>query len=476
MLTTLINTMPKQDDALPIVSGAKSQSKDADEVSAAASDFNLLLSQLLGAAIQNTQQSVQNNEATVAVSGEAATPALQPVVGVPAKQPDNAFMFLGISASDTVPSDEPSTMPATAQASNDTAASVLPTATQSPDTTSASTLPTVALDSDDTTVFPLPTVAADSKDTVVSALPKLAQVSEDRTASQLPTAAQDPKDTVATTLPRAAQVSADTTVSPLPLVAKASGKTADFTDKIASEFELLIKAKNSADDGKTAVSAKDPSDNTGADTTQEKTDFHELLAKQASRGVVADDGKVDEIAIALRNNTVQARNEMTHTMPQGSSGEQNVQAQITGATVTHVAHEVADTARFRAMDPADILDNATTIMKDGNRLAVRFEQDGLGKLNIDLSMNKGMINAHIQAADSATKALIENNMQQIVDSLLKAGLSVGGFSVSLKGGGQGSMAQEEYHGYKTGQAAGSAGTAGGSSPIAASNNLVSIFI
>jgi hypothetical protein len=43
-------------------------------------------------------------------------------------------------------------------------------------------------------------------------------------------------------------------------------------------------------------------------------------------------------------------------------------------------------------------------------------------------------------ADDATKKMIENNMQQIVNTLLGDGVSVGGFSVSLRqqGGREGS--------------------------------------
>jgi flagellar hook-length control protein FliK len=69
---------------------------------------------------------------------------------------------------------------------------------------------------------------------------------------------------------------------------------------------------------------------------------------------------------------------------------------------------------------------------DGNRLAVQLDHDGLGKLDINLSLDKGAVNAQINVADDAAKKLIENNMQQIVNSLLGEGVSISGFSVSLK--------------------------------------------
>ncbi len=91
-------------------------------------------------------------------------------------------------------------------------------------------------------------------------------------------------------------------------------------------------------------------------------------------------------------------------------------------------------APVRAADPAAPFEQAVTIIRDGNRLAVRLEPDGLGKLDMDLRLNKGVVTAQIQVADDATKTLFERNAQQIVDALVREGISVGGFTVSLKDG------------------------------------------
>jgi flagellar hook-length control protein FliK len=218
-----------------------------------------------------------------------------------------------------------------------------------------------------------------------------------------------------------------------------------------------------------------PSDNAGHSSEQETPDQHKLQAKQEPSGVVADKNKTHEPAGADRSSALPTVSDFSKVIHQESSGVQNVQAQISGATIPHPTREGNGSAPVRAANAADVLDAASTIVKDGNRLAVKFEQDGLGKLDIDLRLNKGILSAHIQAADNSTKTLIENNMQQIVDSLMKAGLSVGGFSVSLKGGGQQNMTQEEYNG-KTGQATGVLGAVVGSAPRGASDGLVSIFI
>jgi flagellar hook-length control protein FliK len=96
----------------------------------------------------------------------------------------------------------------------------------------------------------------------------------------------------------------------------------------------------------------------------------------------------------------------------------------------------ADTHRIARgdKDAAELFDSAALIMKDGTRLAVRLEPEGLGKLDINVSLEKGMVNTQIQVSDAATKALLENNMQHIVNSLLNEGLAVGGFSVGMDNG------------------------------------------
>ncbi len=78
------------------------------------------------------------------------------------------------------------------------------------------------------------------------------------------------------------------------------------------------------------------------------------------------------------------------------------------------------------------LDNIVYVIKGNNKMGVSVEHDILGKLNINLSMEKGMLNVHINTSEKIAREFIENNIQYIVDSLAKDGLSVGGFSVGLK--------------------------------------------
>ncbi|MBF0608120.1 MAG: flagellar hook-length control protein FliK [Magnetococcales bacterium] len=74
----------------------------------------------------------------------------------------------------------------------------------------------------------------------------------------------------------------------------------------------------------------------------------------------------------------------------------------------------------------------SVLKKSDNSLEIRVEPDGIGKLDIGLSVEKGVVHAQISATDPAGKELLEKNLRHILDALAKEGISVGGFSVSLK--------------------------------------------
>jgi flagellar hook-length control protein FliK len=79
----------------------------------------------------------------------------------------------------------------------------------------------------------------------------------------------------------------------------------------------------------------------------------------------------------------------------------------------------------------------TLTRRSDTSIEVRVEPKGFGRIDIDLNVDKGTVNAHISASDSNTRALLENNIKSIIDALSKDGLNVAGFSVSLKDRGDG---------------------------------------
>ncbi len=74
-----------------------------------------------------------------------------------------------------------------------------------------------------------------------------------------------------------------------------------------------------------------------------------------------------------------------------------------------------------------------------NSIEVRIEPEGLGKMDIKLYMDKGQLNAHINASESIGKEVIEGHLENIANKLAGEGINIGSFSVSLrnrKNGGQ----------------------------------------
>ncbi|RJQ45448.1 MAG: flagellar hook-length control protein FliK [Nitrospiraceae bacterium] len=79
-----------------------------------------------------------------------------------------------------------------------------------------------------------------------------------------------------------------------------------------------------------------------------------------------------------------------------------------------------------------VLDSIVYVIKGNSKLGVSVEHDALGKLDINLSIEKGLINVHINASDKGARELIQDNVQYIMDALMKEGLNVSGFSVGFK--------------------------------------------
>lgn len=109
-------------------------------------------------------------------------------------------------------------------------------------------------------------------------------------------------------------------------------------------------------------------------------------------------------------------NFLTHSVAKPESGKP---AEATGNTA-------------RPSGLTQMLDNIVYVIKGSSKLGVSVNHEILGKLNINLNMDKGVLNVHINAAEKVTREFIENNIQHIVDALSKDGVSVGGFSVGLR--------------------------------------------
>lgn len=71
--------------------------------------------------------------------------------------------------------------------------------------------------------------------------------------------------------------------------------------------------------------------------------------------------------------------------------------------------------------------------KSDTSIEVTLAPPGVGKLEIEVVLEKGVVNARIIAADSAGRDAVARSLPHIVEALARDGMNVGGFTVSLKG-------------------------------------------
>lgn len=109
-------------------------------------------------------------------------------------------------------------------------------------------------------------------------------------------------------------------------------------------------------------------------------------------------------------------------------------------TVNHQQAAPADSSSGRLQAGAapvahraqhDSFDGHLTLAGNGKQVALTMEPDGLGKVQVNLSLDQGVVNARVLAVDPATRNLLEDHAQDILRALLHEGIAVGGFTVAL---------------------------------------------
>jgi flagellar hook-length control protein FliK len=92
--------------------------------------------------------------------------------------------------------------------------------------------------------------------------------------------------------------------------------------------------------------------------------------------------------------------------------------------------------RTGAARSAELVEPAVPLIPNSNQVAVTLEPDGLGQVRINLRLDQGLVHGQFRVSDDHVRTLIGNNIQNLVETLTRDGLSVGGFTVSLHQGGQ----------------------------------------
>ena len=117
--------------------------------------------------------------------------------------------------------------------------------------------------------------------------------------------------------------------------------------------------------------------------------------------------------------------------------EERAEPAVPPAAAERVAAEKAAAPRPEPSAPASKIfryeEHAFQITrKSDTSVEVTLSPPGVGKLEIEVSLEKGAVHARITAADTAGRDAIERSLPHIVEALARDGMNVGGFSVSLK--------------------------------------------
>jgi flagellar hook-length control protein FliK len=117
--------------------------------------------------------------------------------------------------------------------------------------------------------------------------------------------------------------------------------------------------------------------------------------------------------------------------------------------------------------------------KSDTSVEITLSPPGVGRLEIEVFVDKGVVHANITAADPAGREAIERSLPQIVQALADEGMAIGGFTVSLKqGDGQDGDAQaaNAQAGKRPGSGSSGADAPGAVRSAAGRSGLVDIFV
>lgn len=113
-----------------------------------------------------------------------------------------------------------------------------------------------------------------------------------------------------------------------------------------------------------------------------------------------------------------------------TAGHENVFFSIenTNSHDTHPEQQIPE-EHVTIIDKQDY--TAVEAKKGDASIEVSLEPDGLGKIDIELVLDRGVINGQINTSETIGKEMIERNLNNIMRVLINEGLQVGSFSVSL---------------------------------------------
>lgn len=178
-----------------------------------------------------------------------------------------------------------------------------------------------------------------------------------------------------------------------------------------------------------AVVAAKPAVAGGADSKQSSPKQSSIEAGAALTGAVSNSADDDD------------------GQSQGGRGFSGIGPNTQTMSETVVKAQVASSMPTNLSKVIQVNDQTFSVVRRGDHaLEITLQPEGLGKLNLEVSVSKGVVTAHINAPDQASKDVIERNLQGILEELQKEGLDMGGFSVDVRKGTDEQVADQKKNG------------------------------
>ena len=120
-------------------------------------------------------------------------------------------------------------------------------------------------------------------------------------------------------------------------------------------------------------------------------------------------------------------------------------AEATKTQIPRMAREIVNQMVFQ-----QIVDNSHMLVgKEHSEIKIQLKPEFLGKVSLEISIEKGVVKAEIVAENQQVKQLIEANLGNLRQTLINQGLKVNQLVVSL--GGQSQFGQTKEQGQNTGR-------------------------
>jgi flagellar hook-length control protein FliK len=189
-----------------------------------------------------------------------------------------------------------------------------------------------------------------------------------------------------------------------------------------TKSEVNNVSNNSNTEGtKVAVSSKSVS------SKESKADFTETPSENISETV---EGKKVEGGEAQSTKVNESKTsfdkELTHQIATNSKELKTEEASPVRTTA-------ASTPIVKTVKIAEVMNEITQIIKgqDKHTVILKIEPENLGKVKIALEMSNSSLDAKIHVESEQVKAIVENNVKQLTQSLTQNGIQLNSLTVSL---------------------------------------------